>query len=651
MALAHECVISSPAAADEFLSPSNWRAIAASPDLCAKAALLLVASSRERGDERGARNAIFLARHASHRGVDPALRAEVERCEQELQIRAPPDSAVLLLKAVGACDVGAVQKLLCARACVDACDANEVHPVVLAAAHPERHAVLKMLLAHKACVAARDSGGRTALQKASFNMDLPSVTSLLVAGADVLAAADNGMTALHAACCSDLGDAATRQRVAKLLLSRRSDVNARMEEGFTPLMQVAQRQQDLPLLQDLLAAGAALRPRLLPALGGSAGEGGNSAAGLDAYCLAALSGEGSGRECMWEEGCRVLRSAMQGGDSDLSSQRAADDLALEWSRLVDSLLAALRLGASVESNERAVIDAAGSAKDCMLRTLVAAALDLHVDSVDLRDATLCANPLLAVHGFLSSRIPPVLTKVFHGEDAPREEEVELLLLLGTLSSLPSGTLIDDAGKPILKVATNYAPESGVLASPLYDHVMGRCVCALQQAFAFAVPSEEALEAIQALASPIVELGAGSGYWAAQLARRGVDVVAYDLAPPTKVENFFFSRQHFDVRRGGPEVLASESPDKALLLVWPFQEELHLKQTFASDPWDAKAVLEFRGEVIVHVGEFPSETRRVVNTSPRFAELLREEFELERTVPMPRFPFNLDEMTIWRRRKR
>jgi hypothetical protein len=52
-------------------------------------------------------------------------------------------------------------------------------------------------------------------------------------------------------------------------------------------------------------------------------------------------------------------------------------------------------------------------------------------------------------------------------------------------------------------------------------------------YTLSVPTEPALGAI-AEASPhgVVEVGAGTGYWARLLHDCGVDVVAYDLAPPS-----------------------------------------------------------------------------------------------------------------------
>ena len=58
----------------------------------------------------------------------------------------------------------------------------------------------------------------------------------------------------------------------------------------------------------------------------------------------------------------------------------------------------------------------------------------------------------------------------------------------------------------------------------------------------------------------MEIGAGTGYWAATLRRRGVDVLAYDLNPPTAEApeaNAYHGRlpPFTDVLRGGPKARA------------------------------------------------------------------------------------------------
>jgi len=53
---------------------------------------------------------------------------------------------------------------------------------------------------------------------------------------------------------------------------------------------------------------------------------------------------------------------------------------------------------------------------------------------------------------------------------------------------------------------------------------------LASLFSWGVPNERALEVLAAHA-PLIECGAGMGYWSALLRARDVDVLAYDAAPP------------------------------------------------------------------------------------------------------------------------
>ena len=48
--------------------------------------------------------------------------------------------------------------------------------------------------------------------------------------------------------------------------------------------------------------------------------------------------------------------------------------------------------------------------------------------------------------------------------------------------------------------------------------------------AYAVPSDAGLAALANLGLPLIECGAGTGYWASLLRRRGVTVAAFDIAP-------------------------------------------------------------------------------------------------------------------------
>jgi hypothetical protein len=83
-------------------------------------------------------------------------------------------------------------------------------------------------------------------------------------------------------------------------------------------------------------------------------------------------------------------------------------------------------------------------------------------------------------------------------------------------------------------------------------------------FAWAVPNHAALQSLLSL-GPLVELGAGTGYWAWLLTRMGADVVAYDVHDSHEGQGYRF--RHTLVRDGGVEMLQS-SGQRALLLCWP-----------------------------------------------------------------------------------
>ncbi len=88
-----------------------------------------------------------------------------------------------------------------------------------------------------------------------------------------------------------------------------------------------------------------------------------------------------------------------------------------------------------------------------------------------------------------------------------------------------------------------------------------CICSY---FAWAVPNDAALQTLRNL-GPLVELGAGTGYWAWLLSRSGADIIAYDLADSHEGQGYRF--KHQSVQNGGSEVLRSCS-NRALLLCWP-----------------------------------------------------------------------------------
>jgi hypothetical protein len=100
---------------------------------------------------------------------------------------------------------------------------------------------------------------------------------------------------------------------------------------------------------------------------------------------------------------------------------------------------------------------------------------------------------------------------------------------------------------------------------------------LQTIYAYAIPSPDTIEWITRFCGGrrVVELGAGRGYWSAQLALAGLVVDAYDSEPPDRTENASFLRASGQVdvwhRVGDLDAFAARAgagSDEVLFLCWP-----------------------------------------------------------------------------------
>lgn len=126
---------------------------------------------------------------------------------------------------------------------------------------------------------------------------------------------------------------------------------------------------------------------------------------------------------------------------------------------------------------------------------------------------------------------------------------------------------------------------------------------LQATYAYAIPSPETIDWISRFCGgrPILELGAGRGYWAAQLSRAGLAVDAYELEPPDKIENISFPRVRGQIDVWYPvgaldEACIDARSDHVLFLCWP----PGWGNAMASD---ALAAFELvGGDQLVYIGE-------------------------------------------------
>lgn len=147
--------------------------------------------------------------------------------------------------------------------------------------------------------------------------------------------------------------------------------------------------------------------------------------------------------------------------------------------------------------------------------------------------------------------------------------------------------------------------------------------------AYAIPDDKALRKI-AKYSPIVEIGAGSGYWAYLLAKMGVDIVAYDnWRNPDR-------KQWFDVQTSDESVVKNHA-DRALFLCWPpFKDEMALK-----------AIRKYKGKTVIYIGE----DRDGCTATKSFFDFLDEHFEAEDSVEIPVWPTTHDRLVIFKRKSR
>ena len=153
----------------------------------------------------------------------------------------------------------------------------------------------------------------------------------------------------------------------------------------------------------------------------------------------------------------------------------------------------------------------------------------------------CSNWLGELHAKFTASVPTALFRLYCDE-APTAEE---MLVLATFSS-PGGP------------TTRPHRERGDLPT-IVSALSKLVIVPLQQSVSFAIPNEVAIAAIAAHA-PLVEVGAGTGYWSAVLQRRGVDILAFDSQPPTSAfNNAFFHARYTDVARGdGASIFGGDS---------------------------------------------------------------------------------------------
>lgn len=144
-------------------------------------------------------------------------------------------------------------------------------------------------------------------------------------------------------------------------------------------------------------------------------------------------------------------------------------------------------------------------------------------------------------------------------------------------------------------------------------------------YAWAIPSDEVIEMIVSFCSgfPVIELGAGSGYWAWLLEQAGLRVAAFDsnaAQPPHWIEvkevAYLNWQAHFQ---------------HTLFLCWP-----SLNSNMAID-----ALRNYLGNRVIYVGEWLGRT-----ADAEFHQQLSQSWTLIHSHPIPNWPGYSDKIYIF-----
>jgi hypothetical protein len=179
---------------------------------------------------------------------------------------------------------------------------------------------------------------------------------------------------------------------------------------------------------------------------------------------------------------------------------------------------------------------------------------------------------------------------------------------------------------------------------------------MRRRYAYALPDEDLIRRIAADA-PIVEVGAGLGYWAWLLRQAGAEVRATDVRPPA---------QYFDARGrlastpgrrpGRPNdwldtrpawTLVEEADAAATALAAPETAALLIVWPPYADQMAASALRAFRGAVVWYVGE----GRGGACADDAFFDELEEAWEPDEVHALVRFPGLYDRAHRLVRRRR
>jgi len=150
-------------------------------------------------------------------------------------------------------------------------------------------------------------------------------------------------------------------------------------------------------------------------------------------------------------------------------------------------------------------------------------------------------------------------------------------------------------------------------------------------FGFSIPCSEVVEAL-ILDSPLVEVGAGTGYWTKILKDAGADIVATDI-DVWKNSKLVFG---VDIKRMDATKAVKIYPNRNVFMSWPS----------VSMPWAAEMAKGIQPDrLLFYLGEWKGCT-----ADDEFHEFVADNFEDRGAVEVPKWPGIHDRLYILRRKR-
>lgn len=144
-------------------------------------------------------------------------------------------------------------------------------------------------------------------------------------------------------------------------------------------------------------------------------------------------------------------------------------------------------------------------------------------------------------------------------------------------------------------------------------------------YAWAIPNKEILTALTTR-SPIIEIGAGNGYWTRCINENGGDSIAVDPGPTSPTWTTVHDDDH---------TIVTDHADRTLLLCWP---------AFSAE-WPAETIQQYDGDTLVYIGE----GRGGVTGSPRMHRVISQAFgTADRVIDIPQWASADDRAYIFTR---